>query len=228
MRYLLIAFLAFSSSAQAQLFESHDDGYRRHRTVCHCWRDEGWNEEKAEYWRRIRYRHRLNREERGWRRGWRYHARHHHWRHHERSEGYIREERREKEEGYRGWRHPGREEVYRGWWQPEGGWRESALRDGPRRCRPPLHAAGDADVRIDAARNKAIKSWQEQVINEHGERFLNFDSAYVIDEHCDPARVGEERIIDLKRCVVTAAPCLPARDRDAPANEESAHEGEHK
>jgi hypothetical protein len=78
-----------------------------------------------------------------------------------------------------------------------------------------MHAAGDADIRADSARNKAIKSWQEQVINEHGERFLNFDAAYVIDEHCDPARVGEERIIDLKRCVVTAAPCLMPRERDS-------------
>ncbi len=223
MRFWLIAVLAFSSSAQAQLFENREDGYRRHRTVCHCWRDEGWNEAKAEEWRRLRYRRWLNREER---RGWRYRARHR-WHHRREREAYIYEEHREREEGYRGWRHPGREEVYRGWWRPEGGWRESALRDGPRRCRPPLHAAGDADVRTDAARNKAIKSWQEQVINEHGERFLNFDAAYVIDEHCDPARVGEERIIDLKRCVVTAAPCLPARDRDAPANEEP-REGERK
>jgi hypothetical protein len=82
-----------------------------------------------------------------------------------------------------------------------------------------MHAAGAADARSETARNNAVKSWQEQVINEHGERFLNFEAAYVIDEHCDPARVGETNIVELKRCVVTAAPCLTAREGDRPREE---------
>ncbi len=66
----------------------------------------------------------------------------------------------------------------------------------------------------------AIKSWQEQVINEHGERFLNYEAAYVIEEHCDPARVGEGNIIELKRCVITAAPCLSPAETERHRDEE--------
>jgi hypothetical protein len=246
MRYLLVALLALASSAQAQIFERDGgDGLRRHRrVVCHCWRDEGWrDEERAGFWRRQRhYRQRwrhyegdddrswLHRERREGYRVWRHRARYRTWRHHEREEGYQGWRRREKEEGYRGWRHPERDEVYRGWWRPEGGWREAESRDGPRRCRPPMHAAGDADARVETARNLAIKSWQEQVINEHGERFLNFGAAYIIDEHCDPARVGEGNLLDLKRCVVTAAPCLTPREADRPRGEDEGgrREGEHR
>jgi hypothetical protein len=123
---------------------------------------------------------------------------------------------RETQRGYATWRAPERDEAYRGWWRPDNGWRDADVQAGPRRCRPPMHAAGGADARIDSARGAAIKAWQEQVINEHGERFLNFEVAYVIDEHCDPARVGEGTIVDLKRCVVTAAPCLAQRDGDRP------------
>jgi hypothetical protein len=123
-----------------------------------------------------------------------------HYRHHRRFESGDED---------RGWR---RDEGYRGWWYPEGrqarGWREFVIRNGVMRCRPPMHAAGDADARSEAARNMAIKAWQEQVINEHGERFINFAAAYILDEHCDPARVGENNLLDLKRCVITAAPCL--------------------
>jgi hypothetical protein len=85
-----------------------------------------------------------------------------------------------------------------------------------------MHAAGDADARKENALNMAIKAWQEQVINEHGERFLNFAAAYVIDKHCDPARVGEGNLLDLKRCVVTAAPCLTPHDGDKSAEGERA------
>ena len=127
---------------------------------------------------------------------------------------------RETRDGYLGWRAPERGEAYRGWWRPEGGWRETGQHDSPRRCRPPMHAAGAADARLESARGMAIKSWQEQVINEHGERFLNFEVAYVIDEHCDPARVGEGNIIELKRCVITAAPCLSPPDGDRPHHDE--------
>jgi hypothetical protein len=119
------------------------------------------------------------------------------------------------QDDYLGWRAPEKGDAYRGWWRPEGGWR-----DGPRLCRPPMHAAGAADARAEAAKGMAIKAWQEQVINEHGERFLNYEAAYVIDEHCDPARVGEGNIIELKRCVVTAAPCLTPREEERHADAE--------
>jgi len=236
MRYfLLITFLAFTGSAQAQFFDRDEgEGLRRHgRVLCHCWRDkersELWREQQLERRRLRRIEeedhslwHRVRQEEY---RAVRHRVRFQTWRHHEREEGYNDGwRRREKEDGYGKWRSPERNAAYLGWWRPEGGWRDSELRDGPRRCRPPMHAAGDADVRTESARNKAIKSWQEQVINEHGERFLNFDAAYVLDEHCDPARVGEERVIDLKRCVVTAAPCLTPRETDRGRGEEQREE----
>ncbi len=134
-----------------------------------------------------------------------------------------------RDEDGRGWRHSGKGEEDRGWWHPEAGWPDSELREGPRRCRPPMHAAGDADARKENALNMAIKSWQEQVINEHGERFLNYAAAYKIDEHCDPARVGESNVLDLKRCVITAAPCLtpPSADQQRVEEEGRPREEEH-
>ncbi len=129
------------------------------------------------------------------------------------------ENRGSRQEGYAGWRASDKDDAYRGWWRPESGWRE-AERDSARRCRPPMHAAGAADARLESAKGMAIKAWQEQVINEHGERFLNFEAAYVIDEHCDPARVGDGNIVDLKRCVLTAAPCLSPREAEQPRKEE--------
>ncbi len=167
MIYLLVAFLAFANSAQAQIFGGDNGGRWWHRYEGMRYR------EYAEFRRRH------------------YVRRHHrHWRH------FVRDEDRGSRDRetlgvYIDWRAPERGEAYRGWWRPEGGWRETDLRDGPRRCRPPMHAAGAADARVEAARGAAIKAWQEQVINEHGERFLSFEAAYVIDEHCDPARVGE-------------------------------------
>jgi hypothetical protein len=69
------------------------------------------------------------------------------------------------------------------------------------------------------------------VINEHGERFLNYDAAFVIEEHCDPARVGNDKaIIELRRCVVTAAPCLKRYegDRSREEDEKRRREEEHR
>ncbi len=75
-------------------------------------------------------------------------------------------------------------------------------------CKEPVKAAGDAYHLVRAARSSAIKRWQEQVINAHGERFINFEVAKVVDFHCDPARVGGgNTIFDLKRCVIVARPC---------------------
>jgi hypothetical protein len=75
-------------------------------------------------------------------------------------------------------------------------------------CKEPIKAAGDARYIVSAARKSAIKRWQEQVINAHGERFISFDLAKVVDFHCDPARIGGGNALwDLKRCVVVARPC---------------------
>ncbi len=81
-------------------------------------------------------------------------------------------------------------------------------RDRDSLCKEPVRAAGDAYHLVRAARSSAIKRWQEQVINAHGERFINFETAKVVDFHCDPARVGGgNTIFDLKRCVIVARPC---------------------
>jgi hypothetical protein len=75
-------------------------------------------------------------------------------------------------------------------------------------CKEPVKAAGDARYLVSAARKSAIKRWQEQVINAHGERFISFDIAKVVDFHCDPARIGgSNNLWDLKRCVIVARPC---------------------
>ncbi|MBT3071843.1 hypothetical protein KKP04_13300 [Rhodomicrobium sp. Az07] len=83
--------------------------------------------------------------------------------------------------------------------------REKAARAA---CREPVRAAGDAYHLIRSARRSAIKRWQEQVINAHGERFITFERARVIEYHCDPARVGGgHQVWNLKRCVIVARPC---------------------
>ncbi|WP_127078392.1 hypothetical protein [Rhodomicrobium lacus] len=75
-------------------------------------------------------------------------------------------------------------------------------------CREPIRAAGDAYHLIRSAQRSAVKRWQEQVINAHGERFMTWELARVVDVHCDPARVGgSNTLLDLKRCVVVARPC---------------------
>jgi hypothetical protein len=87
-------------------------------------------------------------------------------------------------------------------------------------CRDTIKAAGDAYHLVSAARKSAIKRWQEQVINSHGEQFINYDNARGPEGgppllRCDPARVGGgNSILDLKRCVVTARPCKEPNERD--------------
>ena len=77
-----------------------------------------------------------------------------------------------------------------------------------RECKNSVKATGDAALRISKAKKNAIKTWQELVINEHGERFINFELARVQEEHCDPARVGGGMgPLNLKRCVIVARPC---------------------
>ena len=123
MRYLLIVFLAFVSSAQAQILESYDGGsqWRRYEGMRY--------RENAEFRRRhMRY----------YRRSRMYHVR---------SEDNL-PRGREAQVDYLGWRAPEKGNVYSGWWRPEGGWRNSDLHDGLRLCRPPMHAAGAADARL--------------------------------------------------------------------------------
>jgi len=97
--------------------------------------------------------------------------------------------------------------------------REHGERDRER-CKDTIQAAGDAYHLISAARKSAIKRWQEQVINKHGEQFINYDNARSPEGgppllRCDPARVGGgNSILDLKRCVVTARPCKEPNERD--------------
>lgn len=75
-------------------------------------------------------------------------------------------------------------------------------------CKEPVKAAGEAAIRISKAKRNAVKAWSEQVINQHGERYMNFENAKVVDDHCDPARVGGTMgPLSLKRCVVVARPC---------------------
>jgi len=205
MKYVVVALLVvLAGNAEAQRYEP-DEGFglrhrereeahgwrHRERVRCQCWRDLETNEGPRWVWRLVKedgYR---------WQRRWSWQHRIRHYR-----EGWRR---REGNEG-RNWRLPERHEDRD--WRPERREGRDFDRFAGRRCRPPMHAAGDADARREKARDLAIKSWQEQVINEYGERYLNFEAAYVLDEHCDPARVGEGGIIDLKRCVITAAPCL--------------------
>lgn len=84
----------------------------------------------------------------------------------------------------------------------------ASKRKDDRECKEPIKAAGEAAIRISKAKKNAVKAWQEQVINTHGERFINFENARVVDEHCDPARVGGGMgPLNLKRCVLVARPC---------------------
>jgi len=192
-------------------------GWRpRKRVICHCWRDRQFDEAPRWRWRLVRE------DGGGWQHRWR-----HHWRRHVRHYG-EGERDRERDEDRRGRRYEGDQGR---WWHPERDeghvWREAERYGGRgRHCREPMHAAGDADARQENARNAAIKAWQEQVINEHGERYINFAAAVVLDEHCDPARVGENNLLDLKRCVITAAPCLTPREGEGRREEERPREEE--
>jgi hypothetical protein len=95
--------------------------------------------------------------------------------------------------------------------------RERELRD---MCRDPIQAAGDAYHLLRFSRRSAIKRWQEQVINTHGERFMKYEMAHGPEGgppllRCDPARVGGgDSIFDLKRCVVIARPCRDPAEPD--------------
>lgn len=81
-------------------------------------------------------------------------------------------------------------------------------REKGRECKEAIKASGDAALRISKAEKNAIKSWQEVVINNHGEQYINWENARVIDRHCDPARVGGSMgPLSLKRCVILARPC---------------------
>jgi hypothetical protein len=87
-------------------------------------------------------------------------------------------------------------------------------------CKETMQAAGDAYHLLRFARRSAIKRWQEQVINVHGERFINYSNAVGPEGgpallRCDPARVGGgNTIFDLKRCVVIARPCRDPAEPD--------------
>jgi hypothetical protein len=77
-----------------------------------------------------------------------------------------------------------------------------------RECKEAIKAAGDAALRISKAEKTAIKAWQEQVISQHGERYMNFDNARIVNRECNPARVGGGMgPLSLKRCYITARPC---------------------
>jgi hypothetical protein len=77
-----------------------------------------------------------------------------------------------------------------------------------RECKDAIKASGDAALRLSKAENNAWKSWQEIVINNHGEQYMNKEYAKVQDRHCDPARVGGGMgPLSLKRCVILARPC---------------------
>lgn len=77
-----------------------------------------------------------------------------------------------------------------------------------RECKEAIKASGDAAIRRSKAEKNAWKSWQELVINAHGEQYLNKEYAKIVDRHCDPARVGGGMgMLDMKRCVVVARPC---------------------
>lgn len=90
-----------------------------------------------------------------------------------------------------------------------GGVAEAKSRDRDRdACKPAIQASGDAARFKSNAMKSAIKHWQEEVINQHGERYMNFSLAKISSEHCDPARVGGGMgPLSLKRCVVVARPC---------------------
>ncbi|MGA7329875.1 MAG: hypothetical protein WBX25_36680 [Rhodomicrobium sp.] len=219
MKYVVVVLLILlAGNAQAQRYE-RDEGFglrhrereeahgwrHRERVRCQCWRDHVRDEGPRWVWKLVR--------EDDYARAWAHRVRRESWR--------YRERERVESRGWRPERYEGRD-----WRPPERRGGHDFDRFAGRRCRPPMHAAGDADARREKARDLAIKSWQEQVINEYGERYLNFEAAYVLDEHCDPARVGEGGIIDLKRCVVTAAPCLTL-PKEA-LGKEGAREEEHR
>ncbi|MGA7324843.1 MAG: hypothetical protein WBX25_10250 [Rhodomicrobium sp.] len=247
MKYVIVALLLlFTGTAEAQRYErkeghgwrhrereesrewrrgEREEGPRwrhRERVKCHCWRDRDMDEGPRWVWRLVRE------DGEGWRRPRRHRVRHYreNLRRAERFEGRDWRPERYERRDWRPERYEGRD------WRPEKHEGRDFDKYAGRRCRPPLHAAGDADARLEKARGFAIKSWQEQVINEYGERYINFEAAYVLDEHCDPARVGEGGIIDLKRCVITAAPCLTPRAEglreEAPREGERRREEEHR
>lgn len=83
------------------------------------------------------------------------------------------------------------------------------------RCKPAIRdVVGDADLLKEAARRSAIHVWQNIVVHQFGERWMDYDSAEIIDEHYDVAGHGGDVITNTKRFVITARPCLRRSNAD--------------
>ena len=82
-------------------------------------------------------------------------------------------------------------------------------------CRNYLAVVGSQYVTKNGAEDSAIKSWQEQVRYEHGERFMNWDTAENQQVRCVRSSIGElgskalDMTVKFYRCEVKGKPCQP-------------------
>lgn len=82
-------------------------------------------------------------------------------------------------------------------------------------CRPYISVVGSQYVTTQGAEDSAIKAWQEQVRYEHGERFMNWESADKQQVRCVRSSVGElgskalDMTVKFYRCEVKGRPCMP-------------------
>ena len=113
-----------------------------------------------------------------------------------------------------------RQEVRREEYREEERRRERHEQAEEDRCKAAIHAVGEADHLKEAAKRSAIHAFQAQVINLYGERFMDYESAKVLDEHFDLAGIGSDVITNTKRYVITARPCLRKNNMDGDSQEE--------
>jgi hypothetical protein len=85
---------------------------------------------------------------------------------------------------------------------------ERRIPERDERCKPAIHVVGEADHLKESAKRSAIHVFQMLVQNQWGERFMDYESAEVLDEHFDIAGLGGDVITNTKRYVITARPCL--------------------
>jgi hypothetical protein len=92
-----------------------------------------------------------------------------------------------------------------------------------------VRVVGGEHATMDAAKNAATRQWQSAVRYDHGEKFMDLDNARGMRWRCDRSSTNESiagRVGEavggalssgggfLKRCVISARPCLVGTHRD--------------
>jgi len=90
-----------------------------------------------------------------------------------------------------------------------------AIDEDPVECKPYIAVVGSQFVTKNGAEDSAIKSWQEQVRYQYGERFMAWEGADKQQVRCVRSSIGElgskalDMTVKFYRCEVKGRPCMP-------------------